>query len=209
MTIKEAITNFLNRIKAPIEERDISKALSKFSKAKKQVTRERGINRSLNALWRKGKIEKYYLKDDDLIPYPEKKGVRINRKYPRLYSDIIPIKDKEYQRVGLSDVVYCGTGQVRKEKHGVSIVTYVNPKDYQDQDFRSEVEDHLKTMLLNYLQVNFPDCFYAGSNEYVNRPDIKSTTTELVSGTDNYSLDDYQLERNPAFIYPETDVSEE
>lgn len=204
MTIKEVITNYLNRIKAPIEERDISKALSKFSKAKKQVTRERGINRSLNALWRKGKIEKYYLKDDDLIPYPEKKGVRVNRKYPRLYSDIIPIEDKEYLRVGLSDVVYCGTGQVRKEKHGVSIVTYVNPKDYEDQNFKEEVEKTLKDELLNYLHVNFPDCFYAGSNEYVNKSSTMKTT-EL----EGYSLDDYLPERNPAFIYPETNVEEE
>ena len=204
MTIKEVITNFLNRIKAPIEERDISNALSKFSKAKKQVTRERGINRSLNALWRKGKIEKYYLKDDDLIPYPEKKGVRINRKYPRLYSDIIPIEDKEYLRIGLSDVVYCGTGQVRKEKHGVSIVTYVNPKDYQDGEFETEVEGHLKDELLNYLQVNFPDCYYAGSDNYVNKS--SSMKTDKLEG---YSLDNYQLERNPPFIYPETNVSEE
>ena len=37
MTIKEVITNYLNRIKAPIEERDISKALSKFSKAKNKL----------------------------------------------------------------------------------------------------------------------------------------------------------------------------
>ena len=95
------------------------------------------------------------MKDDDLIPYPEKKGVRVNRKYPRLYSDIIPIEDKEYLRVGLSDVVYCGTGQVRKEKHGVSIVTYVNPKDYEDQGFKEEVEKTLKDVSDQVKAVQF------------------------------------------------------
>ena len=58
--------------------------------------------------------------------------------------------------------------------------------------------------MLNYLHVNFPDCFYAGSNEYVNK--CSSMKTNELEG---YSLEDYLPERNPAFIYPETNVEEE
>ena len=199
MTIKEAIANFLNILKAPADQEEIVEAVKKFSKAKNP---KQSINVALQKLWRKGQIEKYYIKDEKHIPYPTDK--KISTKYPRLYSDIIPIVDEEYLRVDLSDVVYCGTGQVRKEKHGVSIVTYVNPKDYQDKGFETEVEGHLKDELLNYLQVNFPDCYYAGSDNYVNKS--SSMKTDKLEG---YSLDNYQLERNPPFIYPETNVSEE
>ena len=201
MTIKEAIKNFLNILKTPADQKEIVSSVKKYSKAKKP---KQSINAALQKLWRKGEIEKYYLKDEELYNYPTKKGVYVNKNYPRLYSDILPIEDKEYLRVGLSDVVYCGTGQVRKEKHGVSIVTYVNPEDYNDEGFKEEVEKTLKDDLLNYLQVNFPDCFYAGSNEYVNKSSSMKTT-EL----EGYSLDDYLPERNPPFLYPETDVTEE
>jgi len=201
MTIKDAIKNFLNILKTPADQKEIVSNVKIYSKAKKP---KQSINAALQKLWRKGEIEKYYLKDDEPIPYPTKKGVYVNKNYPRLYSDILPIEDKEYLRVDLSDVVYCGIGQVRKEKHGVSIITYVNPEDYQDVNFQTEVEDHLKDMLLNYLQVNFPDCYYAGSDNYVNKN--SSLKTDKLEG---YSLDNYQLERNPAFLYPETNVVED
>ena len=62
--INAAIKRYLSFIR-PTDEAEIVDEVEKFSSAETRYNRERGINRNLNALWKKGELEKYYLDDND------------------------------------------------------------------------------------------------------------------------------------------------
>ena len=89
--IKNAIKEFLSSFSKldRIDAGEITDNVKEFSKSK---TPERSINVALNALWKKGIVEKYYLKDGDF--YKFKPNEKVSREYERLYR----IREKEYVR---------------------------------------------------------------------------------------------------------------
>ena len=114
--IKNAIKEFLSSFSKldRIDATEITDEVKEFSKSK---TPERSINVALNALWKKGIVEKYYLKDGDF--YKFKPDEIINKKYERLYR----IKEKEYLRkvISIDEYIFCGEGKERKEHTYVTI----------------------------------------------------------------------------------------
>ena len=181
--IKNAIKEFLSGFSKldRIDASEITDEVKEFSKSK---TPEQSVNVALNALWKKGIIEKYYVKDGDIYKYPTDQP--INKKYERLYR----IREKEYLRKEISIDIYCGVGKVRKESIDVKMWTF--------EDNMENRENFLREKLLEYLQINYPDCYYVGENEY-----IKNTDT-----LDSYAYDDSQPTTNPPFVFPETDFEE-
>ena len=62
--INTAIKDFLSFLR-PVDESEITDEVKKFSNAKTLYAKERGINRNLNALWKKGDLVKYFVDDKD------------------------------------------------------------------------------------------------------------------------------------------------
>jgi len=183
--IQEAIKQFLAFTKTPTSTPDIYETITPYTTSK---TPEASIRRSLQELWKKGHVKKYYILNGVRYDYPIDREV--SSRLPREYQAIV----KVFIRKEISIDIYCGAGQVRKEKIDVKMFTF--------EDNNDDREEFLKEELLNYIQVNYPDCFYeifgwVGS-EYV------KNTKEL----DQYSYDDSQewKEENVPFVFPETDV---
>ena len=183
--IQEAIKQFLAFTKTPTSTPDIYETITPYTISK---TPEATIRAALNKLWKAGQVKKYYILNGVRYDYPIDREV--SSRLPREYQAIV----KVFIRKEISIDIYCGAGQVRKEKIDVKMFTF--------EDNNDDREEFLKEELLNYIQVNYPDCFYeifgwVGS-EYV------KNTKEL----DQYSYDDSQewKEENVPFVFPETDV---
>ena len=185
--IQEAIKEFLSFTKTETGTPDIYETLKPYTISK---TPEASIRAALQKLWKAGEIKKYYIKDDVRYDYPIDPDVKVSSKLPREYQAIKEI----FWRKVISDVIYCGAGQVRKEKIDVKMFTFENNRDDQ--------EEFLKNELLEYLQINYPDCFYEITG-WVGSDYVKNT-----KALDQYSYDDSQewKEENITFVFPETDV---
>ena len=187
--IKNAIREFLSGF-AKIDKIDATEITDEVKEFSKSKTPERSINVALNALWKKGIVEKYYLKDGDF--YKFKPDEIINKKYERLYR----IKEKEYLRkvISIDEYIFCGEGKERKEH------TYVTIKMWTFEDNDEDREDFLKEKLLDYIQGKYPRCF---------NPKYPDQYIDEIEVLDEYAYDHYQLTKNPDVIFPDTDMAED
>ena len=187
--IKNAIKEFLSSFSKldRIDATEITDEVKEFSKSK---TPERSINVALNALWKKGIVDKYYLKDGDIKEYPTDE--KVSREYERLYR----IREKEYVRklISFDEYIFCGQGKERKEH------TYVTIKMWTFEDNNDSQEDFLKEKLLEYIQGKYPRCY---------NPKYPDQYIDEIEVLDEYAYDHYQLTKNPDVIFPETDMVEE
>ena len=184
--IQEAIKEFLSFTKTETGTPDIYETLKPYTTSK---TPEASIRAALQKLWRAGQIKKYFIaKDGVRYDYPIDKAV--SSKLPREYQAIEEI----FWRKEISVDIYCGVGKVRKQSQTIRMWTFEN--NTEDQ------EEFLKEELLIYLQANYDNCYYAGSDDYIGTPD-NPTTKEI----DAYAYDDSQewKEENVPFVFPETD----
>ena len=173
--INAAIKRYLSFIR-PVDENEIVDEVEKFSKAKTLYNRERGINRNLNALWKKGELEKYYLDDNDNL-------VRMKLGERNTLPKIWQLVKKPYLRKEISIDVYCGKHPERRERIDLKVWTFEDNTDSQ--------EDFLKEKLVEILQAYYKDCFspkQEGDN-YTDDLDVSDIT--------NYAYDDSQLIDDP------------
>jgi len=189
--IKNAIKDFLSSFSKldRIDAGEITDKVKEFSKSK---TPERSINVALNALWKKGIVEKYYLKDGDF--YKFKPNEKVSRQYERLYR----IREKEYFRkvISYDEYIFCGQGKERKKP------IYLTIKIWTFEDNDEDREDFLKGELLEYIQGKYGRC-YNPEYEDMYIDEIKELNV------DDYAYDDSQPKTNPDVIYPDTDLIEE
>ena len=187
--IKNAIKEFLSSFSKldRIDAGEITDNVKEFSKSK---TPERSINVALNALWKKGIVEKYYLKDGDIYKYPTDE--KVSREYERLYR----IREKEYLRkvISIDEYIFCGQGKERKEH------TYVTIKMWTFEDNTQDREDFLKEKLLEYIQSKYPRCY---------NPKYPDQYIDEIQELEEYAYDDSEFTTNPDVIYPDTDMIEE
>jgi len=101
--IKEAIFNFLRGV-GQRAEKEITANLSHLSKS---ATPERSINRTLNELYKKGILEKIYLKDDTFFTWDKLKPEDKKKRYPRFYRLV-----QEQIRKQVSTSIYCGSNSM-------------------------------------------------------------------------------------------------
>ena len=192
--INRAIKDFLSSFSKldRIEESEITDEVKKFSKARTLYAKERGINRNLNALWKKGTVEKYYLKDGDIKEYPTDE--KVSRQYERLYR----IREKEYVRkvISIDEYIFCGQGKERKKP------LYITIKMWTFEDNNDDREDFLKGELLEYIQGKYGRCY---DPEY---PDMYIDEIGELNVND-YAYDDSAFTTTPDVIYPETDMVED
>ena len=173
--INAAIKRYLAFIR-PVDESEIVDEVQKFSKAKTKYSRERGINRNLNALWKKGELEKYYLDDNDNL-------VRMKVGERNTLPKIWQLIKKPYLRKEISIDVYCGKYPERRERIDLKVWTFEDNMDSQ--------EGFLKEKLVEILEANYKDCFspeQKGDN-YTGDLDVSDIT--------NYAYDDSQLVDDP------------
>ena len=88
--INRAITDYLAFLR-PVDESEITDEVKKFSKAKTLYAKERGINRNLNALWKKGILEKYFVDEND-------KQVKMDLDEKNTLPKVYLLKEKRYLR---------------------------------------------------------------------------------------------------------------
>jgi len=178
--IQEAIKQFLAFTKTPTSTPDIYETITPYTTSK---TPEASIRRSLQELWKKGQVKKYYILNGVRYDYPIDREV--SSRLPREYQAIEEI----FWRKEISIDIYCGAGKVRKEPQTIKMWTFENNNE--------DREEELKEELLIYLQANFETCYYAGSDDYIK-------ATEIL---DSYAYDDSQQwkEENVPFVFPETD----
>jgi hypothetical protein len=100
--IKKAILNFLRGINIRTE-KEIIENVRDFSKS---ATPERSINRTLNELFKKGRLQKIYLKDGNFFTWETLKPEDRKKRFPRFYKLI-----SEQYRKGISTTMYIGTNQ--------------------------------------------------------------------------------------------------
>lgn len=173
--INAAIKRYLAFIR-PVDESEIVDEVQKFSKAKTLHSRERGINRNLNALWKKGELEKYYLDDNDNL-------VRMKVGERNTLPKIWQLIKKPYLRKEISIDVYCGKYPERRERIDLKVWTFEDNMDSQ--------EGFLKEKLVEILEAHYKDCFspeQKGDN-YTGDLDVSDIT--------NYAYDDSQLVDDP------------
>jgi len=189
--IKNAIREFLSSFSKldRIDATEITDEVKEFSKSK---TPERSINVALNALWKKGIVDKYYLKDGDIKEYPTDE--KVSRQYERLYR----IREKEYVRkvISIDEYIFCGQGKERKKP------LYITIKMWTFEDNNDDREDFLKGELLEYIQGKYGRCY---DPEY---PDMYIDEIGELNVND-YAYDDSAFTTTPDVIYPETDMVED
>ena len=100
--IKDAIFDFLRGINI-ISEKEIIDNVKGFSKSK---TPSRSINRTLNELFKKEKIQKLYRKDGTFFTWEKLSPADRKKKFARYYKLI-----SEQYRKGISTSMYIGTNQ--------------------------------------------------------------------------------------------------
>ena len=173
--INAAIKRYLAFIR-PVDESEIVDEVQKFSKAKTLHSRERGINRNLNALWKKGELEKYYLDDNDNL-------VRMKVGERNTLPKIWQLIKKPYLRKEISIDVYCGKYPERRERIDLKVWTFEDNMDSQ--------EGFLKEKLVEILEANYKDCFSPDQegDKYTGDLDVSDIT--------NYAYDDSQLVDDP------------
>ena len=101
--IKKAIFNFLREKIGIISEKEIIDNVKGFSKSK---TPARSINRTLNELFTKEKLQKLYLKDGTFFTWEHLSTTERKKKFARYYKLI-----SEQYRKGISTTMYIGTNQ--------------------------------------------------------------------------------------------------
>jgi len=199
--IKNAINEFLSSFARldHIEAEEIADNVKKSGNwseyepilfGRKSKTPEQSINVALNALWKKGIVEKYYLKEGDIFKYPTDKP--ISKKYERLYR----IREKEYVRkeISIDEYIFCGQGKERKEP------IYITIKMWTFEDNDDDREDFLKGELLEYIQGKYGRCY---------NPEYRDIYIDEIKELEEYAYDDSQFTTNPDVIYPDTDIIED
>ena len=141
--INAAIKRYLSFIR-PTDEAEIVDEVEKFSSAETRYNRERGINRNLNALWKKGELEKYYLDDNDNL-------VKMKLDEKNTLPKIWQLIKKPYLRKEISIDVYCGKHPERRERIDLKVWTFEDNTDSQ--------EEFLKEKLVEILEAYYKDCF--------------------------------------------------
>ena len=187
--IKNAIKEFLSSF-AKLEHIEADKITDAVLDTSTSKTPERSINVALNNLWKKGIVEKYYLKDGDIHKF--KKDEKVNREYERLYR----IKEKEYVRkvISIDEYIFCGQGKERKEP------IYITIKMWTFEDNDEDREDFLKGELLEYIQGKYGRCY---------NPEYRDMYIDEIKELEEYAYDDSEFTTNPDVIYPDTDMVEE
>ena len=188
--INTAIKDFLSFLR-PVDESEITDEVKKFSKAKTLYAKERGINRNLNALWKKGILEKYVLDDKDNLV---KMDLDEKNTLPKVYK----LKEKVYLRkeISVDEYIFCGSGKERKEK------TEVRIKMWTFEDNREDREDFLKEKLLEYIQGKYPRCY---------NPQYPDMYIDEIDELEFYAYDDSQTVtvEQVDVEFPDTDMVEE
>ena len=188
--INRAITDYLAFLR-PVDESEIVDNVKKFSKAKTLYAKERGINRNLNALWKKGDLEKYFVDDKDNL-------VKMNLDEKNTLPKVYKLKEKAYLRkeISIDEYIFCGSGKERKEKREVRI------KMWTFEDNREDREDFLKEKLLEYIQGKFGRCY---------NPEYPDQYIDEIEELEFYAYDDSQTVREEQVdvIFPDTDMVEE
>ena len=187
--IKNAIREFLSGF-AKIDKIDATEITDEVKEFSKSKTPERSINVALNALWKKGIVDKYYLKDGDIKEYPTDE--KVSREYERLYR----IREKEYVRkvISIDEYIFCGQGKERKEP------IYITIKMWTFEDNDEDREDFLKGELLEYIQGKYGRCY---------NPEYRDIYIDEIKELEEYAYDDSEFVTNPDVIYPDTDLVEE
>jgi len=101
--IKNAILNYLRGINIRTE-KEIIENVRDFSKS---ATPERSINRTLNELFKKGTLQKLYLKDDTFFTWDTLSPEDRKKRFPRFYKLI-----SEQYRKQVSTSIYCGSNSI-------------------------------------------------------------------------------------------------
>ena len=101
--IKNAIIDFLRGV-GQRAEKEIIENVKGFSKSK---TPARSINRTLNELYNKGRLQKIYLKDGNFFTWETLKPEDRKKRFPRFYKLI-----SEQYRKQVSTSIYCGTNSI-------------------------------------------------------------------------------------------------
>jgi len=198
--INAAIKRYLAFIR-PVDESEIVDEVQKFSKAKTLHSRERGINRNLNALWKKGELEKYYLDDNDNL-------VKMKLDEKNTLPKIWQLIKKPYLRKEISIDVYCGKYPERRKRIDLKVWTFEDNTDSQ--------EDFLKEKVIEILEADYKDCYspQKEADEYADDLDVSDLDNyayDVYGGrTDNYAYDDSQKidDPNPDEIFPQWDHHE-
>jgi len=185
--INAAIKRYLAFLR-PVDESEIVDEVEKFSNAETRYNRERGINRNLNALWKKGDLDKYYLDDkDDLV----KMNLDEKNTLPKVYKLITkPFLRKE---ISVDEYIFCGSGKERKEH------TKLNIKMWTFEDNITSREKELKKEMLDYIQLHYPDCW---------NPNYPDGYVDEIKDLEFYAYDDSQPVDDPDFVFPEIDIEE-
>ena len=179
--IKEAIKQFLAFTKTPTSTPDIYETITPYTTSK---TPEASIRRSLQELWKKGHVKKYYILNDVRHDYPIDREV--SSRLPREYQTV----RLDYFRKIVSTVIYCGMGKARKVPQDVKMWTHEEKQLPDRMEF-------LAKELYDYLQTNYDKCYYVFLDLYV-----YEMSFDEFKGTLGY--DDYETTSDPDVIFPTT-----
>ena len=113
-------------------EREIVADLAHLSTAKKYSTKERIFNRTLNELYEKGILQKYYIENDQIKTWPTQKADRklmSGSRLPRLYGFIT-----DSIRKIVSTSIYCGSNELGNTDNNPNFKKPRLPQPYRQAD---------------------------------------------------------------------------
>tara|TARA_Y100001951_G_scaffold71730_1_gene58631 strand:- start:139 stop:825 length:687 start_codon:yes stop_codon:yes gene_type:complete len=127
--IKQGVIDYLKKIIGLTNEREIVADLAHLSKSK---TPERSINRTLNELYHKGILQKYYIENDQIKTWPTQKADRKlmqGSRLPKLYGFIT-----DSIRKIVSTSIYCGSNELGNADKNPNYDKPRTPQPYRQAD---------------------------------------------------------------------------
>ena len=202
--IKNTILNFFSGLAEIFTEKEIFDEIQNISKSD---TPQRSINRTLNELYKKNYLKKYYFVDGKWKRFPLDKP--ISNKLPRGYQLI-----QEYYRKEISTTMYCGTGEARKSKVSNGVIIEDNQIDVKTYTFDTlenrdkDRFDFLVDEMYEYLSIHNPECYLAQYNTYGDLSNdqeyVKNTSAlELKSKVNPVSVTPVQ---QPNFLFADSET---
>ena len=193
--IKNTILNFFSGLAEIFPATEIFDEIQNISKSK---TPKKSIYRTLNELYEKNYLKKYYFVDGKWKRYPldKEEAKSISNLIPRGYQLI-----QEYYRKEISTTMYCGTGLARKSKVSNGVIIEDNQIDVKTYTFDTlenrdkDRFDFLVDEMYEYLSIHNPECYLAQYNNY---GDL-SNDQEYVKNTSALEL---KSKVNPVSVMP-------
>ena len=124
-SIKKAVFNFLRGINIK-SEKEIIDNVKVFSKSQ---TPARSINRTLNELFKKGKLQKIYKKDGTFFTWETLKPEDRKKKFARFYKLV-----SEQYRKQVSTSIYCGTNSIGNADNNPNFLGAAGGTRYRGSD---------------------------------------------------------------------------